>query len=354
MDEFKPLLKAVATGRELARDLTPEEAFRAFQMILAGGATDSQIGGFFVGERVKGETPEELAAFTRAALDVSHPFQTRVAGLLDVAAPYDGKIKSPWVLIPASLIAVACGARLLLHGEPGMPPKRGVAPADVLEELGIPTSLERPEVEELVHTVGFGYFGMRQFSPKVWELKRIRLEINFRPFISAIEKLWNPGRAERQLVGGYHGPYVDKIAQTLRLLNSKSAWVVQGMEGSPEMRVTRATRVVEVGPEGLSSRMLLPKDLGIGDALGKGQDPLMPDADAKKNAAWTLSILKGEADSFREIALLNASLILVVSGKAGSWPEALDRSTEALASGRALETLEALRAQALKMVAHHS
>lgn len=340
MDEFQVLLKAVATGKELARDLTDAEAFRAFQLILAGQAADSQIGGFFTGERIKGETPEELAAFTRAALQVSRPFQTDVPGLLDVAMPYDGKAKSPLVLIPAGFIAAAAGVPVLFHGERGMPPKRGVAPVDVFEELGIPTALERPEVEELVHTAGIGYFGQRQFSPKVWGLKRIRLEINFRPFVSAVEKLWNPGRAGRRLVGGYHGPYVDKIAAALKLLGAARAWVVQGMEGAPELRLSRATRIVEVGPEGLSDRMVLLRDLGIAEGLAGGKDPVWAEADAKKNAAFARAILEREAGSFRETALLNASLMLVVSEKVDSWTRALELAREALESGRALACLE--------------
>ena len=46
-------------------NLTREEAREVMEIIMNGEATDAQIGGFLIAMRLKGETVEEIASFTR-------------------------------------------------------------------------------------------------------------------------------------------------------------------------------------------------------------------------------------------------------------------------------------------------
>jgi len=52
MDEFKTLIGKVATGATLTR----EESANAFDRMMSGEATPSQMGGLLMGLRVRGET----------------------------------------------------------------------------------------------------------------------------------------------------------------------------------------------------------------------------------------------------------------------------------------------------------
>src|SRR5262245_43879965 len=56
MDEFKALIGKVATGATLTRD----EAAHAFDRMMSGEATPSQMGALLMGLRVRGETVEEI------------------------------------------------------------------------------------------------------------------------------------------------------------------------------------------------------------------------------------------------------------------------------------------------------
>ena len=56
MPDIKPLIAKVAMGESLTRD----EASSAFETIMSGDATPSQIGGFLMGLRVRGESVDEL------------------------------------------------------------------------------------------------------------------------------------------------------------------------------------------------------------------------------------------------------------------------------------------------------
>ena len=55
-DDFKALIGKVATGATLSRD----EAAKAFDLMMSGAATPSQMGGLLMALRVRGETIDEI------------------------------------------------------------------------------------------------------------------------------------------------------------------------------------------------------------------------------------------------------------------------------------------------------
>src|SRR5438874_13037248 len=61
ISDLKPLLAAVAAGHRLSES----EAEAAFEIIMSGNATPSQIGAFLMGLRVRGETVDEIAGAAR-------------------------------------------------------------------------------------------------------------------------------------------------------------------------------------------------------------------------------------------------------------------------------------------------
>src|SRR5438128_12460522 len=59
--DLKPLLAEVAAGRSLSES----QAEAAFDIIMSGNATPSQIGAFLMALRVRGETVDEIAGAAR-------------------------------------------------------------------------------------------------------------------------------------------------------------------------------------------------------------------------------------------------------------------------------------------------
>src|SRR4051812_49934389 len=56
MDDLKSIIGKVATGASLSRD----EAASAFDAVMSGEATPSQMGGLLMALRVRGETVDEI------------------------------------------------------------------------------------------------------------------------------------------------------------------------------------------------------------------------------------------------------------------------------------------------------
>ena len=62
MDDLKSIIGKVATGASLSR----EEAAAAFDSMMSGEATPSQMGGLLMALRVRGETVDEITGAVSA------------------------------------------------------------------------------------------------------------------------------------------------------------------------------------------------------------------------------------------------------------------------------------------------
>src|SRR5262245_23519446 len=101
--DFKPLIAKVAGGERLSVD----EARTAFDIMMSGEATPSQMGGFLMALRVRGETVEEItggAMTMRAkALMIDAPL-----GAIDTCGTGGDASGTLNVSTAAALIAAGC------------------------------------------------------------------------------------------------------------------------------------------------------------------------------------------------------------------------------------------------------
>ena len=75
MTDLKPLIAKAANGQALTR----EEARSAFDVLMSGEATPSQIGGFLMALRVRGETVDEITG----AVEIMREKMTKVEAPAD-------------------------------------------------------------------------------------------------------------------------------------------------------------------------------------------------------------------------------------------------------------------------------
>ena len=109
---LRRILSSLGSTKE-PRNLSREEASRAFASILSGAESSSLIASFFVTLRWKGVTTEELLGMAMAARAVSRVPCAGMSGLVTVAPPQDGHDMLPPLEVAAGLIAAAAGARVL-------------------------------------------------------------------------------------------------------------------------------------------------------------------------------------------------------------------------------------------------
>lgn len=167
---IQDVLAKIAKGPKASKDLTWEECKQAMKALIEGEATPAQVGAFLIAMRFKTESVTELAALTVAARQYVPPLAvSRDLALVDVPS-YAGKQDTFHALIAASIVAVAAGAAVLMHGYDGIPGRPGSA--GVLKALGVPVDADPKSVTEDVNRKGFAYLDIGLYHPPVFRFWR--------------------------------------------------------------------------------------------------------------------------------------------------------------------------------------
>ncbi len=347
-EAIKPLLRDLGQGPTAGRSLTREEARYCLDLILDGVATPAQSGAFLLLQRYKGETPDELLGFVDAVRGraTTHAIQPKVDGLLDIGSPYDGRVRTVSVSVPASLIAAAAGVPILLHGEPDIPPKHGYTIADVLTVLGVSTEDAPEKVERSIEEIGIGYLRQEKFAPDLVAIKSLREEIALRSPLNMVEKIYDPASAPYHLIGLTHVPYLEKLAGALMGMGFRKTALVQGMEGNEDLPTNRGVRVIESTSNAdeaeLNEYRISAVDFGL---TPPAAEELSSAPTAVRSAQLAVEALENSAsEPWRDLVVFNAGFRIYLTGRAPDIAGGIEHARAVLASGEVAKLLERWRA----------
>lgn len=331
MDNLRAIIAKVATGATLSR----EESAAAFDSMMSGEATPSQMGGLLMALRVRGETVDEITG----AVEAMRSKMLRVTippGAVDVVGTGGDGSGSVNVSTCASFIVAGCGVPVAKHGNRALSSKSGAA--DVLAALGIKIDLTPAEVGRCVAECGIGFMFAPAHHPAMKNVGPTRVELATRTIFNLLGPLSNPADVKHQMVGVFSRQWVLPLAQVLKNLGSEAAWVVHGSDGLDEITLTGPTFVAALENGNIRSFEITPEDAGLprasGDALKGG--------DAHVNAIALQGVLDGKPGAFRDVALFNAAAALLVAGKVRDLKEGVALGRTSLDSGAALKKLQHL------------
>ena len=331
MESFKPLIAKVAAGSHLTRG----EASDAFDAIFSGEVTPSQLGGFLMALRVRGETVEEITGAVTAMRAKMLPVAAPV-GAIDVVGTGGDGSGSYNVSTLAALIVAACGVPVAKHGNRAASSKSGTA--DTLAALGVKIGVAPELVERCVREAGIGFLLASTHHAAMRHVAPTRAELGTRTIFNLLGPLANPAGVKRQLIGVFSAAWLTPMAEVLRNLGSERVWITHGADGLDEMSTTGPTKVVELKNGAIRAFEVAPEEVG----LKRVELAALKGGDAAHNAAALQAVLKGARNAYAEIAMLNAAGALVVAGKARELAEGVAMAADALSSGAAARILERL------------
>jgi anthranilate phosphoribosyltransferase len=330
-DEFKALIAKVATGASLTR----EESASAFDRMMSGEATPSQMGGLLMGLRVRGETVDEItgAVTTMRAkmLGVKAP-----ADAVDVVGTGGDASGSYNISTCAAFILAGCGVPVAKHGNRALSSKSGAA--DVLQALGVKIELNADQVGICIRDAGIGFMFAPAHHPAMKNVGPTRVELGTRTIFNLLGPLSNPAGVKRQMIGTFSRHWIEPMAQVLANLGSESIWVVHGSDGLDEITTSGATSVAELKDGKIRTFDITPEDAG----LPRAKPEALRGGDADHNARALLDVLKGKPGPFRDVAVLNAAAALIVAGKAKDLKDGAAIATKSIDSGEAEGRLDRL------------
>ena len=331
MDAFKPYLAKVATGARLSAD----EARAAFDDMLSGEVTPSQMGAFLMALRVRGETVEEITGAVTAMrakmLRVNAP-----EGAIDIVGTGGDGHGSYNVSTVSALIVAGCGVPVAKHGNRAASSRSGAS--DVLTALGVKIGIPADAVAACVREAHVGFMMAQTHHAAMRHVGATRVELGTRTIFNILGPLSNPAGVKRQLLGVFSREWLVSMAETLRTLGSERVWLVHGSAGLDEMTTTGVTHVVELKDGNIHAFDITPEDAGLKRATLadlKGGDP-------SHNAAALTAVLDGAHGPYRDIAILNSAAALIVAGKADNLKEGAVLAAQSIDEGRARAALARL------------
>ena len=324
-------------GTAAERPLTSAEAEIAFEVLFNGEATASQIGGFLMALRTRGETVDEYAAAAAVMRSKCHKVNAPEGAMDIVGTGGDGK-GTLNISTATAFVVAGSGVPVAKHGNRNLSSKSGAA--DALGQMGINVMVGADVVERALSEIGIAFMMAPMHHPAMAYVMPTRAELGTRTIFNILGPLTNPAGVKRQLTGAFAPELVRPMAETLLALGSEAAWLVHGSDGTDELTITGTSVVAVLANGTVSDQEVHPEDAGLPvhpfEAILGGS----PEDNGKAFSA----LLEGNPSAYRDAVLLNAAAALVIAGTAKTLIEGVELARASIDSGAAKDKVTALAA----------
>jgi anthranilate phosphoribosyltransferase len=318
-------------------DLSNDEMVEVMRSIMTGGATPSQIGGFLIGLRMKGESVTEIAAAATVMRELASGVD--IGGLehtVDIVGT-GGDSSGTFNISTASMfVAAAAGCNVAKHGNRSVSSKSGAA--DALEAAGIRLDLTPDQVERCVREVGVGFMFAPGHHSAMKHAIGPRKEMGVRTIFNILGPLTNPAGVPNQLLGVFSEELLEPMANVLRNLGSRHVMVVHSRDGLDEISIGDKTEVAELKDGQVRRFSIQPETFGL---TRRSLDALKAE-DANHSLSIIRSVLDNQEGPARDIVQLNAGAAIYVAGLAESLAKGVEKADTVIASGEARNRLDRL------------
>ncbi len=322
------VLNKIQNGETLSQD----EMANCMTSIMEGAWSNEQIAAFLMGLSMRGETVDEITGAAKVMREKALPISAP-ENAVDCCGTGGDKVGTYNISTAVSIVAAACGVPVAKHGNRSASSKSGAA--DVLEALGINLNVSQENLEEALRLFNFAFLMAPRHHTAMKYVVPVRKSLGVRTIFNVLGPLSNPAKTKYQLIGVFDKALVLPLAQTLKNLGTKSAWVVHGSDGLDEITTTGTTYCAKLSNGEIEECTLSPSDFGLD--ISKPEHLL--GGVAEENAKALRAILQGEQNAYRDIVIANTAAVLVISGKCHDVMQAANTAQSAIDNGVAFELL---------------
>jgi anthranilate phosphoribosyltransferase len=347
------IIQRVATGPELSKSISRDEARRGLHAVLEHQVDPVQAGIFLIALRMKRETDDEVIGVQQALIEVTESVTAPVDEVLTLADPFDGYNRT----LPAAPflppVLAACGLPTVCTGMESIGPKYGVTYRLVYKAIGLPLDLSPTQAAQRLTGNGWAYCDQARYAPRLHALKDLRKLMVKRQAITTAETQAMPvrGRLRNHFMTGFvHKPYPRIYALLAREAGFDSALIVRGVEGGviPSLRQDARMFVYrDRGEEvqwdfnpaqaGITQDVRAPLLPGHTEGADLEKDKIAFDATMMAGAAAEagLAALSGRKGATYDALVMGSGLVLWGLGKADSLVAGAECARRSLDSGAA-------------------
>jgi len=310
------------------KSLTEAEAGDLLRAIVASDVDGTEMppalaGALLAALRSKGVSADEVRGFARAMRSLARvpaiPQGSRAIDIVGTGGDSSGSFN------------LSTGAALLT----------AAGSADVLEQLGLKLPLDESAAGACLAATKFTFLFAPHYHPAMKAVAPIRQAMGVRTVFNILGPLTNPAAPLFQLTGAFNLPTAQLMAETLSGLPIERAFVVHGAEGWDEPTPLGPFTVLDVRPGQVRAEMRSPSDYGL-DLCGARD---LAGGDSATNAKALRAVLEGtDKGPHRDALLLGTALALEVVGRVDHPRDGVAMAKQAIDSGAARRTLDALAA----------
>ncbi len=335
---IKEAIAKVVTGI----DLDEPQMIEVMQEIMSGETTPAQISCFITALRMKGESIDEIVGAVRVMREKATFVETGVdvqkGGLLmDIVGTGGDGSGTFNVSTTTSFVVSAAGIPVAKHGNRAVSSSCGSA--DVLEALGVDLSMSAAKVGECVKKVGIGFLFAPMLHGAMKHAIGPRREIGIRTIFNILGPMTNPAGANVQLTGVFAKELIVVVAEVLARLGMKRTLVVWGEGNLDELTITGKSYIADANEGKVSTYSVVPEDLGLSRAT---LDDIRGGETIQESASQVRDVLGGTAGPKCDMVFLNSAAAFLAAGKVDNLKDGVDLAREIIASGAALQKLDAL------------
>jgi len=318
------------------QNLGIDEMHEVMRLIMSGGATDAQIGGFLIALRCKGETIDEIAAAAEVMRELASKVTVIGEHVIDTCGTGGDGANTFNISTTCAFVVAAAGGQVAKHGNRSVSSSCGSA--DVLEAAGVNLELSAEQVACCVNEIGVGFLFAPKHHGAMKHTINVRKEMGVRTLFNLLGPLSNPAGAPNQLIGVFAKEWVEPLAQVLKKLGSRHVLVVNADDGLDEISIASATTIAELKSGEVTTYTITPEQFGFKRA---SLNDLVIDG-AAASLVMVKSVLDNKAGAARDIVQLNAGAAIYAANITDSLTAGIEKAGQVIASGAARAKLDAL------------
>lgn len=334
MSELKKTLEHLLEHRNLSE----AEASQLLVDLTNESLAPAMAGALLAALRSKGLIADEVRGFAKAMRKLAkHPVISPGAPLVDIVGTGGDASGSFNLSTGAGLLLAALGLRVVKHGNRAVSSRSGSA--DTLEQLGLKLPLSEADAGKCLDATGFTFLFAPYYHSATKAIAPVRQAMGVRTVFNILGPLCNPAEPPFHLIGAFNLQTAKLMAETLAGLPGERAYVVHGEPGWDEATPCGVFECFDVRDGKVTYRTRDPAEFGI--ARCKPEE--LQGGDAVHNAQCLRDVFAGkDKGAHRDALVLNAALVLELTGRATSSSDAVKQVSAAIDSGKATEVLNKL------------
>jgi anthranilate phosphoribosyltransferase len=318
------------------QDLASDEMREVMQLIMSGGATDAQIGGFLIALRCKGESIDEIAAAASVMRELATKVPVTGNHVIDTCGTGGDGANTFNISTTCAFVVAAAGGQVAKHGNRSVSSSSGSA--DVLEAAGVNLNLSIEQVAQCIKQIGIGFL----FAPKHHGAMKYaigpRKEMGVRTLFNLLGPLSNPAQTVNQLIGVFSTEWLEPMAQVLKKLGSQHVLIVNADDGLDEISIASGSNIAELKGGVISTYHITPEQFGFQRA---SIDKLAVDG-AESSLDMLKTVLNNRSGAAKDIVILNAGAGIYTANLTTTLESGIEKAREVIENGAALEKFNAL------------